>query len=323
MSTSLCSESENSMMNKKEKNKKFDIDAIMATSSKTCTKERKPMPSCIVFIIPLLAFWIMEISLIRSEDLTANAVSIIGGIVSTSISIFAIIYSFRNEQRKAYIEARRSARVLSQILESVYHQIERINNGMVFTISYPQDWIHFYEKCCTYLEFDYLPYLLREFDIVEKINVCIQEEDKSGLKRLLDYRKRSITDWAYDFEILSVKFNLSMFASGNSEERPWKQRKEYKEFKAFIQDNYSNEIKRLTIEYLNAHNGQCDSYDAQFYVMDKLRKEKALQSGTHKFKALENKAMLYSIFSIYLSLKDDDAFSLCWGELTLKKAKDN
>lgn len=307
------------MVIKREKNKKYDIDDIMASGSKTCIKKRKPMPAWIVIIIPFLAFLVMKICLIHSENLTNNAVSIMGGIVSTSVSVFAIIYTLRNEQRKAYIDAKQSALVLSQILESIYGQIERINKGAVYAISYPQDWLNFYEKCCTYLEYDYLPYLLKEFDIAEKINVCINANDDAGLKRLLDYRKRSITDWAYDFEIITVKYNLSMFALGSNEERPWKQRKEYKEFKTFIRDNYSNEIKRLTVEYLKAHNGQCDSYDAQYYVMDKLREEKALQSGIYKYIALENKAMLYNIFSVYLTLNDDDAFSLCWGELTLKK----
>lgn len=33
---------------------------------------------------------------------------------------------------------------------------------------------------------------------------------------------------------------------------------------------------------------------------------------------VQNRAMLDAIFAVYLSLKEDDDFSLCWGELSLR-----
>lgn len=207
--------------------------------------------------------------------------------------------------------------MLSDILDSVYQQIERIRNGPPQILTYPDQWINYYENCCTYLEYNYLPYLLREFDILEKINQCIIANDKDGINKLLAYRNNSITDWTLDFDIISTKRNLSLFASGFDEECPWKLTKSYIQFEKFVIKNCSDKIKQLTIDYLKAKNGHCDSLDAEYYVMEKLKKDPKIQSSPYKWQALENRKMLNVIFKVYLSLQASDGFSLCWGELSL------
>ena len=118
------------------------------------------------------------------EDLfTVNQMTFFGVFGASIISIFTISISLNQEKRSAYLTARRSALLLSNILDSLYSQIEQISNGLVHPIAYPLDWIHYYEQCCTYLQYNYLPYLLREFDIVEKLNQCILSNDKTGIER--------------------------------------------------------------------------------------------------------------------------------------------
>ena len=96
----------------------------------------------------------------------------------------------------------------------------------------------------------------------------------------------------------------------------------YKDFKKFIIENYSSKIKILTIEYLNNTDGHCDATDAEYYVMENLRKENALRTGPYWYIAVENRAMLATIFAVYLKLKAEDSFELCWGELSLKPIKE-
>lgn len=300
------------------KKKNANIEKIMESTSKTRVCEKRPVQHSLIVFIFCLVFALLVFCFVNDEFFSINQMSFLGIFGASVISVFTIFLTLNHQKRSDYIAARKSALMLSEILDSLYSQIERIKNGSVYTIVYPIDWIRYYENCCTYLKYDYLPYLLREFDIAEKLNKCIENDDKSGIERLLNYRKASITDWTFDFTIISAKTNLSLFASGNSEFPPWKQEKQHQGFKNFIIENYSNEIKRLTIEYLQNNNGQCDATKAEYFVMEQLRTEKALQTGTYRYIALENKAMLNAIFAVYLSLKPEDTFELCWGELSLK-----
>lgn len=188
---------------------------------------------------------------------------------------------------------------------------------------YPSDWIHYYEQCCIYLRYDYLPYLLREFDIVDKLNQCISNNDKIGIEKLLKYREDSITDWTLDFSIISTKANLSLFASGNNELVPWNLETQYKQFKKFVIETYGCKIKALTTEYLLKNGGHCDSKEAEYFTMDQLRKEPELQKkGPYCHFLVDNGAVLDAIFGVYISLKPEDDFSLCWGELSLKQKEE-
>ena len=297
----------------------IDIDELKAISSKNRFHEKRPIRFVVIVIVLLFLLAALVFCFFHEDLFTVNQMTFLGVFGASIISIFTISISLNQEKRSAYLTARRSALLLSNILDSLYSQIEQISNGLVHPIAYPLDWIHYYEQCCTYLQYNYLPYLLREFDIVEKLNQCILSNDKTGMERLLKYRKESITDWTFDFSILSTKANLSLFASGNKELVPWNQKSNYKEFKNFIIGTYGCKIKALTTEYLSKNGGHCDSRDAEYFTMNQLRKEIELQKGPYWHFTVDNRAMLEAIFGVYLSLKPEDGFSLCWGELSLRQ----
>ena len=82
------------------------------------------------------------------------------------------------EERDRYRLAQESTRVLSQILESEYNQIIRVENGITYPVIYPKNWLNYYVSCSFYLKYDYIEYLFREFEIVDKINCCIKKTIK-------------------------------------------------------------------------------------------------------------------------------------------------
>ena len=299
--------------------KVLDLDVIQSVLDKNHSRIKKPMPVIVNYAVALGLVWFLYKIMCVPDAFTVNQATILGIAGSTVISIFVLFITLDREKRNQYIEARKNAKLLSQMLDSVYTQMERVKNGSVHPIIYSESWIENYQQCVLYLEYDYFEYLLREFEIASKINLAIASQDTKQIASLLEYRKKQITDWGLNFNILAVRFNLSQFADGLAESKPWKQEKRYIEFKDFFLANYTVRVKELTVDYLKTHNGQCDAKDAEYYVMEEIRKEAALRSGTHKFAAMENKMMLSVIFTVYLSLKKEDDFSLCWGELTLNK----
>ena len=72
---------------------------------------------------------------------------------------------------------------------------------------------------------------------------------------------------------------------------------------------------------MNDHNGRVDSNDAEYFVMEQLKLEEGLQAEPYRYVAMENRALLNAIRSVYLSRKPEDMFELCWGELSLKTHK--
>jgi len=301
------------------KKKKREIDVLQIVTDRNRNKINKPWPMAVNYIFALAFIVILYLIIQVPDAFTVNQATILGIAGSTVISIFVLFLTLDRENRDRYLEARKNAKILSQMLESVYTQFERIKNGMIHPIIYTSTWVDNYQKCVLYLEYDYLEYLLREFEIVEKINKAIENGIDSQVQELIEFRRKTITDWSLDFDILKVKHNLNAFAEGREEDKPWKQEKRYHDFKKFFISNYTVQVKALTKKYLQDHSGQCDVREAQYFVMKEIRNEAALQSGEHKFVAMENKIMLNVIFSVYLSLKKDDDFSLCWGELTLNK----
>ncbi len=307
---------------KKKVKKVPNIENLTVGISRARVQEKRPMRLDIIFYIFYLIIVLLIFCFINDERFTVNQMTFLGVFGASVISIFTILVTLNQESRSNYITARKSALMLSEILDSLHSQIKRIENGAVFTIAYPKEWIRYYENCCTYLKYDYLPCLLREFDIVEKLNSCIEATDSSGMKQLLHYRNRSITDWRLDFDIFATTLNLSLFASGGAERPPWVQQPQYKEFKKFIIDNYSGKIKQITIQYLKEHDGHADATAAEYFVMEVLRSEPILKTGTYHYIAAENRAMLDAIFAVYLLLNSEDIFKLCWGELSLNPSKD-
>lgn len=297
---------------------KIDLDQILSSHSKNLSRINKPISKLGILSISAIIIAIIILLMIYVDCFSINQATVLGIVGATCISFFVLFFSVNKEKRDDYREARKAAKILSQLLESIESQISSIENGMQYVITYPSNWIDYYKSCSIYLQYDYLDYLLREFEIVEKINTCVNKKDFDGLSQMLKYRKKTITDWTFDFSILSVRFNLACFAIAHPEEKPWKMGKEYKEFKNFFLDNYSERTKELTIEFLKNSGKTCDANDAEYYVLEKIRLDPALKTGKYKYEVLENKKMLSVIFEVYLSLDKEGPFSLCWGELTLK-----
>lgn len=295
--------------------KRTNIDKILDRPRTNLLSESKLVSAnwWILYVFPIIF-----LLFIFADYFTANQAIILGIVGATTISFLILFVTLNNEKRADFRSARKSARILSEILQSIYSQIERINNGAKYPIEYPENWIEFYANCAIYLQYDYFEYLLLEFDIVKKINYCITAGDEAGLKKLIEFRRKTITDWTWDFDIITVSTNLAFFSFGSKELEPWKLTKEYINFMDFFWDHYSEKVKDLTVEYLRECGGQCETNDAGQYVMVKLRQEAALSTGKYNYIAAENKVMSHAIFKVYLSLNTDDKFNLCWGELTLK-----
>lgn len=310
------------MFNKKNKLKIDDVEileSVMSSHNFNIIRNKKPFSFRVVMGIFALIVVGLVMLLIFAENFTNNQITFLGIMGSTFISFFAVFYTINKEGRDRYILAKKSARVLSQILESIDNQISRIENGMFYPIIYPKNWLDYYGNCSFYLEYDYLEYLLREFEIIDKINCCIKKNDKEELLEVIKYRRKILTDWNTDYDILTTCLNLSSFSIGMNEITSWRFDKSYKDFEIFFIENYSDKVKELTVEYLKKNNNSCDANLALYYVMDKIREDSDLKDGSYKFEFIENKKMLNTIFKVYLSLQEDDLFYLCWGELHLNE----
>lgn len=306
-----------------KKNFKIDdvevLESIMSSKTINSIRNNKPFSFLGVKIIFALIVVGIVILIIFAEKFTINQITFLGIMGATFISFFAVFYTINKEERDRYRFAKNSARILSQILESVDNQISRIENGMRYPVIYSKKWLDYYGICSCYLKYDYIEYLFREFEIVDKINCCIKKNDKEELLELIKHRRKILTDWATDFDILSTRFNLSSFSSGMDENISWRFEKSYKDFEKFFIENYSDKVKELTIEYLKKNNNSCDVNLALYYVMDKIREDTELKDSSYEFEVIENKKMLNTIYKVYLLLQKDDLFYLCWGELTLNK----
>ena len=108
---------------------------------------------------------------------------------------------------------------------------------------------------------------------------------------------------------------------GLPEQKSWKGDVDYIAFKKYLIRKYARHIKHLAEDYLNKNDGNADVEKVQYYVMEELRKIGDLRDGKYKYYVLDNKKMLYALFYIFLSLKETDSISLCWGRLSIKDAK--
>lgn len=299
-----------------------DIGGVLSITHSNTNRNRIKKPNSSFMIVASIVVFLLLIALIFVPNcFTTNQATVCGIAGSTGISIYILLVTLNNEKRNNYFNARKNANVLSQILTSINNQISNIQYGSMFQISYPSNWLDYYRQCSIYLKYDYLEYLLEEFNMVDKINSCIALNKKEEAANLIERRRKRITDRTFDFDILCVMNNLDRFASDMEELGSWKNEKRYKEFKRFFKDNYQNRVIELTTEYLKSHGNSCESEDAEYYVMEELRNnEAALKSGTYHMEARENKKILNAIFEIYL--KENDAFSICWGILNLKHMND-
>lgn len=299
--------------------RRFNLDETKVLKDKNFNKKRKPIALKHVICGSVIISIFLLASFIFADCFTINQATIIGVAGASAATLFVLFFTLDKESRNDYKEAVISAKILCQILDSTYSQIEKIKNGWKHPITYSSSWMDYYKKCCVYLEYDYLEYLLREFEIIEKINSALAIDDKKELEEILEYRRKSIADWGTNFDIISVKHNLSCFVIGVEETKPWMLDGKFKEFKKYFLEKYTDRVKELTIEFLKCNSGHADSSLAKYYVMKELRKTLDWSDEKNKYDFMENKKVLNCIFTIYLSLNDDDEFSLCWDELTLKE----
>ena len=282
-----------------------------------------PKPVSARRIYYILPFICLVLLLLFSEWLSEKQTIILSIVASTIIAFFTLFITFSNEKRADYLSARKSAKILSDVLSSISSQILQISRGSRYPIISPENWLEYYAKCSIYLKYDYLESILREFEIVNNINNCIMSGNNEKTMSLIEYRtKRTLNAIGEDFDIYRISSNLSSFALGTGEPISWKQSKEYGEFLSFFNENYTIRVKELTLEYLNNHGGACDSDDAMHSVMEVLRKEAPLESGkyqTYGSSLINNKGMLNAIFKVYLTLSEEDDFALTWGQLNIRK----
>lgn len=287
--------------------------------NKNSVRVRKPISRLshiiVLFILVLVSFFVLY----KIDSFDDKKISFLGNIFTIVVSFVIMYITINNEKRKDYLLARKNAYTLSEIIKSVNYQIENINRGHLNIISYPASWIDYYNQCSVYLKYSYIDELMLEFSTVENINRCVAQNDIDTIKNLINNRNYHFTDSQSDFNILNIGYNLSLFAGNQKESKSWKEEKRYIDFDVFVRENYKGKIKELTIKYLKQKNGTCNENEVENFIMNELKKDEKLSKGEYKFIAMENKAMRRAIFKIYLSLSEEDEFSLCWGELTLKK----
>ncbi len=156
------------------------LESVLSSHNFNIIRNNKPFPFRVVMSILALIVSGLAMLTIYAENFTDNQITFLGIMGATFISFFAVFYTINKEGRDRYILAKKSAEVLSQILKSVDSQISRIENGMLYPVIFPKNWLDYYGNCSFYLEYDYLEYLLREFEIIDKINCCIKKTIKKN-----------------------------------------------------------------------------------------------------------------------------------------------
>lgn len=137
-------------MNKKNKLKIDDVEvleSIMSRHNINSIRNNKPLPFLGVMILFAVIVVGLVTLLIFAENFTINQITLLGIFGSTFISFFAVFYTINKEGRDRYRLAKKSAKVLSQILESVDNQISRVENGMRYPVLYPKNWLDYYRSC--------------------------------------------------------------------------------------------------------------------------------------------------------------------------------
>ena len=177
-------------MNKKNKLKIDDVEVLESIISRhniNSIRNNKPLPFLGVMILFAVIVVGLVVMLIFAENFTNNQITLLGIFGATFISVFVVFFTINKEERDRYSLAKKSAKVLSQILESVNNQISRIENGMRYPVLYPKNWLDYYRSWSFYLKYDYIEYLFREFEIIDKINCCIKKNDTEELLELIKY----------------------------------------------------------------------------------------------------------------------------------------
>lgn len=109
----------------KKKLSTIDIDELRAISAKNRVHEKRPARFGTIIMAFLFGLLILAFCFVREDLFTSNQMTFLGVFGASLISIFTILLSLNQEKRSAYLTARKSALLLSSILDSLYSQVER------------------------------------------------------------------------------------------------------------------------------------------------------------------------------------------------------
>lgn len=307
-------------MNNKVKRKYKTVNqAIDSINSINKSKQPKPGFPTVYLLAFIIVFIIVVVTAFCIESISENAIGFLSNIITIAITIIIFFYTINNEKREDYKLAKKNAGILAQSLNSIMTQITMINNGERFNIIYPSELLDYYRQCSVYLEYEYLEPIMSELCFVNRINSCIENNNEDHIQRLIEHRRRCLSRWNDDFNIIEVSYNLHAFSVEHEEQKPWKKQKQYKEFDEFILNNYEKDIKKFTLKRLKEIDGECDESVMADYIAERLSKE-IKKKNTELTKPLyEKRALTKAIFKVYLTLEEKDGFKICWGILSLNK----
>ncbi len=307
-------------MNNKVKRKYKTVNQAI-DSINSINKSKQPTPGfpTVYLLAFIIVFVINVVTAFCIESISEKAVGFLSNFITIVITIIIFFYTINNEKREDYKLAKKNAAILAQSLNSIMTQITMINNGERFNIIYPSELLDYYRQCSVYLEYEYLEPIMNELSLVNRINSCIENHNEDQIQRLIEHRRRCLSRWNDDFNIIEVSYNLHAFSVEQEEQKPWKIQKQYKEFDEFILNNYEKDIKKFTLKRLKEMDGECDESVMADYIAERLSKE-IKKKNTDLTKPLyEKRALTKAIFKVYLTLEEKDGFKICWGILSLNK----
>ena len=308
------------MNNNKVKRKYKTVNkAIDSINSINKSKQPKPGFPTVYLLAFIIVFIIVVVAAFCIESISENAVGFLSNIITIAITIIIFFYTINNEKREDYKLAKKNAGILAQSLNSIMTQITMINNGERFNIIYPSELLDYYRQCSVYLEYEYLEPIMSELSFVNRINSCIQNNNEDQIQRLIEHRRRCLSRWNDDFNIIEVSYNLYAFSVEQEEQKSWKKQKQYKEFDEFILNNYEKDIKKFTLKRLKEMGGECDESVMADYIAECLSKEIKKKNTELAIPLYEKRALTKAIFKVYLTLEEEDGFKICWGILSLNK----
>lgn len=307
------------MNNKTKKKYKIANQAIDSVNSINNSRQPKPGFPTVFLLAFIIVFIIVVVTALCIESISEKSVGFLSNFITIVITIIIFFYTINNEKREDYKLAKKNAAILAQSLNSIMAQITMINNGERFNIIYPSELLDYYRQCSVYLKYEYLEPIMSELSFVNRINSCIEKNDESQIQILIDHRRKCLSRWNDDFNIIEVSCNLHAFSVEQEEQKPWKEQKQYKEFDEFILSNYEKDIKKITLNRLKEMDDECDESIMADYIAEQLSKEIKKKNPELTKLLYEKRALTKAIFKVYLTLEDKDGFKICWGILSLNK----
>ena len=168
-------------------------------------------------LIWLLLFLFLAISVMAGlvmlkimnwENYNPDFGGLVGGSLTGIAALIVVLFSLDIDNRRDIRKAKRSAKILVQILQSIGNQFLEIQKGKPEIILYPSSWLTFYYDITTMAKYDYLGTLLKEFNYAEQVNVGLSDNDILGVKKIIMERNQ-YNKYHFGWNIYDVIINLS------------------------------------------------------------------------------------------------------------------